>query len=980
MGDCEKMMRVYLGPNNNKIAGGINRVLDGLYTYLPQKGIEIVDDKRNADVYHAQISPFESVSPNIPLVVSSHGMHWMEVWGASSWSVNYNLIEGYRLADVVTTPSQFVADAIARNMLIKPLVVHHGINSKEWTPGENEGYVLWNKARIDPANDPAELNQLAIMAPDTKFVTTFGDAYDNVNVIGLQSPQDMLQFVQKCGVYLDTPRESGGPCFGILEAMSCAKPVLAWNMGGNAEAIVHKETGYLARHGDYQDLLAGLFYCQENYERLGENARQLVLDNYQWSDVIEGYIKAYHQALDKCKHTTKVSVIIPCFKLAAYLGSCLESVQQQSFQDWEAIVIDDASPDNTQEVIQPYLKDPRIKLITNPINLHVSETRNMGILASQGQYILPLDADDRLAPEALQMMVDTLEKDRSINIVSGILYLFRDGDWDNYASNGWPNNADYELQITGYNRLPYASMFRKKVWEQVGGYRRRIRIGIEDGDFWTRALSYGHKAIILEKPTLLYTLRENSLRNANPDGVDAWLSWFPWSKKSELTPFGATGVGPYAVRDMQSQVSVIIPVGPNHEPYIQGCVDSLIAQAYTDWEAVIVNDTGKRWFDDEGNPLNHYVLGMPFATFVDSDANHGVAYARNRGIEKAKASRIVFLDVDDILQTDALGALIKAQDLSGGWIYGDWYSVSEGKPLAYNESKHWSPDDLLTKAFGPITGIYYKDDIIEAGGFDESLPGWEDWDFHLNLMEIGVGGTRLKYPLIVYNMDYGQRREDNLAKATTLLPIIEKKHKQLYQWRSEGIMAKQCCGRGGRATVYVDANTPGKAATGSIQGIPNAQIVFEYIGLMENNFRYNSQVVKGHAYRIKGPGSRILVYPGDADFFRSFKKDFKEIGPYAKAEVAKPDIVLTSQTPPIQNVLPPQPVFSNLPTRNTTHPIDDLSLPTNVKTVIKRSLTTIEQLMEASDAQLLAIKGISDARVTLIRKAVEEWKTTFGLS
>jgi len=79
------------------------------------------------------------------------------------------------------------------------MIVRHGINSEEWKPGDSLRYVLWNKARLDPANNPDIVNKLAALAPHVTFVTTFGTEDVNVKVIGPQSSSNMKEYVTSAG-------------------------------------------------------------------------------------------------------------------------------------------------------------------------------------------------------------------------------------------------------------------------------------------------------------------------------------------------------------------------------------------------------------------------------------------------------------------------------------------------------------------------------------------------------------------------------------------------------------------------------------------------------------------------------------------------------------------------------------------------------------------------------------------------------------
>ena len=100
--------------------------------------------------------------------------------------------------------------------------------------------------------------------------------------------------------------------------------------------------------------------------------------------------------------TPKVSVITAAYKAARYIGQVIESVQAQTLTDWEMIIVDDASPDETAAVVERYLDDPRIKLIRSERNRGNGGARNLALEVAQGEWIAPLDADDWFAPERLE--------------------------------------------------------------------------------------------------------------------------------------------------------------------------------------------------------------------------------------------------------------------------------------------------------------------------------------------------------------------------------------------------------------------------------------------------------------------------------------------------------------------------------------------------------------------------------------------------
>lgn len=118
----------------------------------------------------------------------------------------------------------------------------------------------------------------------------------------------------------------------------------------------------------------------------------------------------------------QISVIIPCYNAENYLVKCLNSLQQQSIKNWEAICINDGSEDYTLNILQEYsLSDMRVKVYTQQ-NQGAAKARELGIEKATGDYITFLDIDDTLPPEALQTMVNAFAPNIDI-VVSGFRIL-----------------------------------------------------------------------------------------------------------------------------------------------------------------------------------------------------------------------------------------------------------------------------------------------------------------------------------------------------------------------------------------------------------------------------------------------------------------------------------------------------------------------------------------------------------------------------
>lgn len=206
----------------------------------------------------------------------------------------------------------------------------------------------------------------------------------------------------------------------------------------------------------------------------------------------------------------KVSVVIPCYDHARYLPEAVESVLRQTYADFEVIIVNDGSPDNTLEVAEGLIdKHPGVQIkLVNQLNLGPPGARNSGISLARGEYILTLDADDMIMPELLAVGVELLETNPSVSIAYTDMRYFGEVD-DVQKDLIIGHDYDFNLLLKS-NHLPVCSLFRKKAWEDVGGYKNEMSQGYEDWEFWVALGEAGHVGRRIRKPLFLYRVKGDS--------------------------------------------------------------------------------------------------------------------------------------------------------------------------------------------------------------------------------------------------------------------------------------------------------------------------------------------------------------------------------------------------------------------------------------------------------------------------------------
>jgi glycosyltransferase involved in cell wall biosynthesis len=215
-----------------------------------------------------------------------------------------------------------------------------------------------------------------------------------------------------------------------------------------------------------------------------------------------------------------ISVIVPCYNQGRYIHEALDSVLNQTFQDFEIIVVNDGSTEPLTIDILRNLDKPKTRVITT-VNQGVSLARNNGIQCSQGKYILPLDADDKIGKTYLEKSAQLLEENENIGIV------YCDGEFFG-SETGIILNSEYKFpDFLLANTIFCSAFFRKDDWIKVEGYSPHLKF-FEDFDFWLSLIELGRDVIKIPEILFYYRRHENSttVKSTLEDQTEGYVQVF----------------------------------------------------------------------------------------------------------------------------------------------------------------------------------------------------------------------------------------------------------------------------------------------------------------------------------------------------------------------------------------------------------------------------------------------------------------------
>lgn len=394
--------------------------------------------------------------------------------------------------------------------------------------------------------------------------------------------------------------------------------------------------------------------------------------------------------------TELISIIVPIYNVEEYLKECLDSIQKQTYQNYDCIMINDGSTDSSREIAETYLVDSRFRLI-NQDNQGLSAARNTGLrnLKEESSFVAFVDSDDYLNPLFLEKLAEQISED--VDIIEGSIQSFKEGIY-------------YNLLQIHQDKLVLTTVEEKleQLWSQ--GLRGSVfpklyRKSLLNDNFFPKGFIFEDLAVIPELVTLskkwvkiqdvlyYYRIRENSITTKSFSEknldifkiiekfdlffVDADLNVKLWAERLkyaqlnhqyqttvlEDNPYASKyqekleklmlQIKKYEKREVTGElISIIISVS-NTGSYLRQCLDSLLNQTYISFEVILLNNGST---DSSASICQEYAEKDSRFKYFEKEQD-SISSSYNLGIEASKGTYITFIKSDDWVDSDYLELL-----------------------------------------------------------------------------------------------------------------------------------------------------------------------------------------------------------------------------------------------------------------------------------------------------------------------------------
>lgn len=394
--------------------------------------------------------------------------------------------------------------------------------------------------------------------------------------------------------------------------------------------------------------------------------------------------------------TELISIIVPIYNVEEYLKECLDSIQKQTYQNYDCIMINDGSTDSSREIAETYLVDSRFRLI-NQDNQGLSAARNTGLrnLKEESSFVAFVDSDDYLNPLFLEKLAEQISED--VDIIEGSIQSYKEGIY-------------YNLLQIHQDKLVLTTVEEKleQLWFQgvrISVFPKLYRKSLLNDNFFPQGFIFEDLAVIPELVTLsrkwvkiqdvlyYYRIRENSITTKSFSEknldifkilekfdlffVDADLNVKLWAERLkygqlnhqyqttvlEDNPYASKyqekleklmlQIKKYEKREVTGElISIIISVS-NTGSYLRQCLDSLLNQTYISFEVILLNNGST---DSSASICQEYAEKDSRFKYFEKEQD-SISSSYNLGIEASKGTYITFIKSDDWVDSDYLELL-----------------------------------------------------------------------------------------------------------------------------------------------------------------------------------------------------------------------------------------------------------------------------------------------------------------------------------
>lgn len=361
--------------------------------------------------------------------------------------------------------------------------------------------------------------------------------------------QEMARWYRSSDLLLMTSVFEGVP-YVIYEALAMGVPVIAPALAGNLE-FMDADSGALVQPRDdvdqYADAIVALLDDEERRQAMGRRSRERMLSEFSLREMGRRHDELYERLLSARPVSDRersagipeldagqprqgealiaeeplrlhrepapertVGVIVPCYRHGIFLDECVRSIKSQTLPPARIVVVDDGSDDpETVDALARLDDDPDVEVLRQAVNSGPSAARNRALAVLDTSYVLPLDADDKLLPDALERMVAQLEA-----APPDVGFVYPNPKHIGNRSD-YVRSPSYNLWLLmGNNYCPATSLFDRRVFEAGVAYPEEVVFGHEDWDLVLQLAGRGVHGEHADGPTFLYRRRGFSRVNA----------------------------------------------------------------------------------------------------------------------------------------------------------------------------------------------------------------------------------------------------------------------------------------------------------------------------------------------------------------------------------------------------------------------------------------------------------------------------------